>query len=114
MRGRSWCLLALILVGRPVERSPRPADTAVPVVRIISSQPMTRDRQVKVLFEEPIEMRLALFDLAGRRIGERTFRSAGRGSFVWDLSGDALPSGLYFLVAEFGGRREVRKLLILR
>lgn len=58
--------------------------------------------------------RLAMFDLAGRRVRERDLSGLAPGRRTIELSTTGLPPGLYWVVLESGGRRESRRLTLLR
>lgn len=114
MRSATISVLALFLTSLVFAQPSRPSDLAVAAFRISCQQPMLRDRRISVSSDEAAEGNLSLYDFSGRLIGTRSFRMAGRGTFVWDLSVYTLPSGAYIFVASHRGRRDVRKLLILR
>jgi hypothetical protein len=59
---------------------------------------------------------VAFYDVAGRLVGEITAQP-GTGFLDWDgldLRGQALPSGMYFVVVKTGSDRETGKIVLLR
>jgi hypothetical protein len=69
-----------------------------------------------VEFELPTraQVRIALYDMAGRRV--RTViegvRDAGRGTAMFD--GRGLPGGVYFLRMQIGGEATSQRIVVLR
>ena len=114
MRPATLCILTLLAASSAPARPAYPADSSGIDHLISWQQPMTIDRRVTVSFEREADVILALFTISGRHVGGMDFHPAGRGRIVWDLSLYDLSSGAYILVAEQGGRRDVRKILILR
>lgn len=69
--------------------------------------------------DEPADMELAVYDVAGRRVAliERSSRGAGEYRRPWDGTDEAgrrLSSGVYFLRLKAGASEAVRKVVILR
>ncbi|HDM89904.1 MAG TPA: T9SS type A sorting domain-containing protein [candidate division WOR-3 bacterium] len=67
---------------------------------------------------EDVEVRLGVYDVAGRRVRDlvKGRVKAGMHRLEWDRRdgrGRLLPSGVYFLRLEAGKFRETRKLLLL-
>jgi hypothetical protein len=64
-------------------------------------------------------MRAEVYDAIGRRVTvlENRYESAGRGLLRWDgkgSSGADLPSGLYFIRIQMGGRGLTRPVVLVR
>ena len=81
--------------------------------------PFNAGTMVPFELEQAALTRLAIFDLAGRRVTTlvNEMRPAGRQAVRWegvDSQGVRQPSGLYWFRLEAGGRVETRKLLLLR
>jgi len=77
--------------------------------------------QTKISFytDQPQWVRVAVYDILGRRIAELTDQQyqAGEHSVDWDgrdSAGRAVPSGEYFFRVEIGDRVETRKAMLLR
>jgi len=67
---------------------------------------------------EPVPVRIAVHDVRGRRVTllHRGALPAGAHSFTWDLrdaAGKQAAAGVYFLTADFGGRHQTRRFLIV-
>jgi hypothetical protein len=64
----------------------------------------------------PTRARVAIFDVAGRRVADLLDRdlTAGSHDFTWAVPGDDLPSGSYVLRLETGGSRQSRLIVLAR
>lgn len=99
---------------------------AVPVPRasrsrLLANRPNPFNPRTELRFElvEPGDLRLELFDAAGRRVRawSRTSHPTGEGSIVWtgeDERGREVSSGVYFLRLVTGSGSDHRRILLLR
>jgi len=80
--------------------------------------PVRAHASFTLTLSEAATSRLEVFDAAGRRVRMLLdgVRSAGRNTIAWDLADDAgrrLPSGLYLVRAQAGGREWTRRVVVL-
>ena len=85
----------------------------------ITPNPFNPQTTISFTTEEPQRVRLAVYDIRGRLLGELTDQQyeAGEHSVEWqgrDSAGRALPSGEYFFRVEMGDRVETRKAMLVR
>jgi hypothetical protein len=97
--------------GEPVETGVRLAD-AFP-------NPSRTGTEIGFTLPEAMNVELAVFDIAGRKVAQLASGPYGAGDHraVWagtDASGRALPAGAYIYRLDAGNVRLVRKLAILR
>ncbi len=98
----------------PVESVPQPYAPAE--FRLVGAHPNPFNQRSLVSFslELPCDIRLAVYDIAGREaavLAEGVF-PAGAHRAVWDASGT--PSGLYFVKLSVGGYSAVEKVVLLK
>lgn len=69
---------------------------------------------IEFALAEPQDVRIAVFDLAGRQVGaiEGGFREAGAHSLNWNDAG--VPSGVYFLHFRFGDQAFAKRVVLVR
>jgi|GEM_PF-3424004 len=85
----------------------------------ITPNPFNPQTTISFYTDEPQQVRLAVYDLRGRRVAELTDQQyqVGEHSVEWrgrDASGRAVPSGEYFFRIEIGSQVEIRKAMLLR
>lgn len=81
--------------------------------------PFSASTLISFAIPEAMHVRLAIYDTSGRlvRVLENASLSAGRYSRTWDgrnTDGRAMPNGSYFYAAETGGKRVVRRAILMR
>ncbi|GJQ63849.1 MAG: pectate lyase [Melioribacteraceae bacterium] len=69
--------------------------------------------------DKPGELVFEIYSVAGERIdsGKITFDAAGVQEYYWNgygERGNALPSGIYFVLAKFGGKTQTHKMILLK
>ena len=95
-----------------------PEDTAVNPAdfRLSSVYPNPFNQNAAIIFtlEAESEIELAVFDVLGRQVSILAGGLYGSGSHNLNFNGEGLSSGIYFVVLEAGGIRDIRKLMLLR
>lgn len=88
-------------------------------LQLTASNPFGRDGSISVLLPQTTKVRLAIFDVAGRR-AEVLYTGLlvrGRHDFRWDRTeenGKRIASGLYIVEVQVGSESARRKLLVLK
>jgi FG-GAP repeat/FlgD Ig-like domain/FG-GAP-like repeat len=100
-----------------VAASPSPGASAL--FASVSPNPFGGATKVAYTLPEQGHVRLAAYDVTGRRVATIAEGARERGSHIaqWDgrnARGENLPAGHYLLRLEFGGRVEARKVVIAR
>jgi hypothetical protein len=74
--------------------------------------------RIEYALPEAAHVRIAIYDVAGRRVAMVTdeAQTAGEHEVAWESArgGQGVAPGLYFVRVEAGGRRETRRLVIVR
>ncbi|MCA9759790.1 MAG: T9SS type A sorting domain-containing protein, partial [Candidatus Eisenbacteria bacterium] len=79
-----------------------------------SPNPFTESTQVRFRLQEASDVRLAVIDVAGRRVALRQFASMPPGMHEITLDGSGLPSGAYRYVLQAGTHVESGRMLRVR
>ncbi|MCA9759073.1 MAG: hypothetical protein KDA27_24990, partial [Candidatus Eisenbacteria bacterium] len=79
-----------------------------------SPNPFTESTQIRFVLREASDVRLAVVDVAGRRVALRQFASMPPGTHEITLEGLGLPSGAYRYVLQAGSRVESGRMLRVR
>ncbi|MFA7564220.1 MAG: T9SS type A sorting domain-containing protein, partial [Candidatus Neomarinimicrobiota bacterium] len=76
--------------------------------------PFNSSTTIKYHLAETGDVRLSVFDLSGRLVAElfKGRQPAGDYHYLW--SGDNLPSGVYLLSLQAGGKRVIQKCLLMK
>lgn len=96
-----------------------PPQSTTPIRFAIAPNPFNPRTNISFFIDQPRWLRVAVYDLRGRRIAELTDQQyqVGEHSVDWDgrdSAGRAVPSGEYFFRVEYGGQVETRKAMLLR
>ena len=109
------------IIGADLIRTMSKGDKVQSADRAIRITPNPFNPQTKISFyaDQPQLVRVAVYDIRGRRIAELTDQQyqVGEHSVEWqgrDSSGRAVPSGEYFFRLEIGSLVETRKAMLLR
>jgi hypothetical protein len=109
------------IMGTDVIQTMWKGDKGLSFDKTIRITPNPFNPQTKISFyaDQPQRVRVAVYDIRGRRIAELTDQQyqVGEHSVEWrgrDSSGRAVPSGEYFFRIDIGGRVETRKAMLLR
>jgi agmatine deiminase len=93
--------------------------TPRPLVLTAAPSPFSNGSRLSFDLPSPGSARLAVYDVRGRMVTRLTDRVLGAGvhAFNWmgrDAHGNRVPSGVYFAVLDFEGRRATRRLVLIR
>jgi hypothetical protein len=111
--------------GAEIARSPA-VEVGLPgaetlLTRLLPNRPNPFNPETEIPFAlaRPGRVRIAVFDVSGRRIATLLdeVRGGGRGRTVWrgrDDEGRAVPSGSYYVTLETDTARDTRKILLLK
>ena len=106
---------------RPIRWYPLDDDLSVPEVRMVVSRLQRSDPAVGLRLElpSPMPVRLAVYDIAGRRRATLLDGELPRGVTVvsWDghdQAGSRVASGVYFVRLSFAGGARLSKIVLLR
>ena len=109
------------IIGADLIRTMSKGDKVQSADRAIRITPNPFNPQTKISFyaDQPQLVRVAVYDIRGRRIVELTNQQyqVGEHSVEWrgrDSAGRAVPSGEYFFRIEIGNQVETRKAMLLR
>jgi hypothetical protein len=83
-------------------------------LRDIAPNPAATYADLRVTSERGANLTLRVFSSDGRVVRTVASGYAAAGSSSWRLGTADLPAGVYYCVAESGGQRSVRKLMVVR
>ena len=88
-------------------------------IRLLHANPVAFPSRIALFLPEPSEVRITVFDVAGRRVRElwNGPRGAGEQFLSWDgrnQEGGRVATGLYLLVARAAGGRATSKFVVAR
>lgn len=70
--------------------------------------------RVRAIHELPLKIRLTVFDMLGREVAVLVDGPMSAGSHFVNFDASELPSGVYVYVLDIGGRREAKKMLLIK
>jgi len=113
------CIEVVAVPGRRPPRGRLVVDALPSETLQLASGNLVRGRlDVAFGLAEPATVRIAVHDVRGRRVAmlHRGALPAGAHSFTWDTrdsAGQSVAAGVYFLTADFGGRHQTRRFLLV-